>query len=185
MASPAIVDANYRYIAAYQEVNARISQRQQALVLYVTLVVSLLAALVALKSSSADKDIPVEWLAFGFPVASTCLAFLNYKAERAITHLRHFLSTLEQLGNAHEFLPSYNTDPQWAQRANIARRFQDWAAAILVMGGNGIGLAAIFKIYPERIVESPLVIWTTGIITLISIIALLVIPAWSYRPLAK
>lgn len=91
-----------------------------------------------------------------FPVASTSPAFLNYKAERAITHLRHFLSTLEQLGHAHYQLPSYNTDPQWAQRANVARRFQDWAAAILVMGGNGMGLAAIFRIYPERIIENPL-----------------------------
>lgn len=185
MATNSIVDANYRFIAAYQEVNARIAQRQQALMLYVTLVVSLLAALVALKSASLANDVPVEWLAFGFPVASTSLAFLNYKAERAITHLRHFLSTLEQLGDAHHQLPSYNTDPQWAQRANVARRFQDWAAAILVMGGNGIGLAAIFRIYPERIIENPLVIWITGVITVLSVIALLVIPAWSYRPLAK
>ncbi len=41
------VDANYRFIAAYKEVNARVAQRQQALGLYVSLVVSLLAALVA------------------------------------------------------------------------------------------------------------------------------------------
>lgn len=41
------VDANYRFIAAYQEVNARVAQRQQALGLYVSLVVSLLAARVA------------------------------------------------------------------------------------------------------------------------------------------
>jgi hypothetical protein len=32
-----IVDANYRFISASQEVNARITQRQQALTLYVTL----------------------------------------------------------------------------------------------------------------------------------------------------
>lgn len=62
-----IVDANYRFIAAYQEVNARIAQRQQALMLYVTLVVSLLAALVALRSASLASDVPVEWLAFGSP----------------------------------------------------------------------------------------------------------------------
>lgn len=42
------VDANYRFIAAYKEVNARVAQRQQALGLYVSLVVSLLAGLVLL-----------------------------------------------------------------------------------------------------------------------------------------
>lgn len=94
MATKYIVDANYRFIAAYQEVNARINQRQQALALYVTLVVSLLAALVALKPGADGADVPVEWLVAGFPVASICLAFLNYKAERAITNLRRFLAAL-------------------------------------------------------------------------------------------
>lgn len=55
-----VVDANYRFIAAYQEINARINQRQQALTLYVTLVVSLLAALVALKPGSAGGEVPIE-----------------------------------------------------------------------------------------------------------------------------
>lgn len=48
-----IVDANYRFIAAYQEVNTRVTQRQQALASYVSIVVSLLAALVALRPSTA------------------------------------------------------------------------------------------------------------------------------------
>jgi len=78
MALSAYVDANYRYIAAYQEVNARIAQRQQALMLYTTLVVSLLAALVALQSAPQSRSLPVEWLSLGFPVASVCLAFLNF-----------------------------------------------------------------------------------------------------------
>lgn len=54
------MDANYRFISASQELTARITQRQQALALYVTLVVSLLAALVALKSSQARDSVPVE-----------------------------------------------------------------------------------------------------------------------------
>ena len=41
------VAANYRYIAAYNEVTARVSQRQQSLVFYATLVFGLLAALLA------------------------------------------------------------------------------------------------------------------------------------------
>lgn len=182
MAIKSIVDANYRFIAAYQEVNARIAQRQTALTLYVTLVVSLLAALVALKPGEGSGQLPIEWLVLGFPVASTCLAFLNYKAERAITNLRQFLSALERLENAHETLPSYNTDPKWAMGANKARRFHDFAAAVLVAGGNAIGLGAVIKIYPERMAENPIVIWLTATVAVISLIALLLIPRWSYKP---
>lgn len=113
MPSP-IVDANYRFIAAYNEVNARIAQRQQALALYVSIVVSLLAATVALRPNGGASQAPIEWLVLGFPVASISFAFLNYKAERAITNLRVFLSELECLGGANEQLPSYNTDPRWS-----------------------------------------------------------------------
>lgn len=181
MAGKTFVDANYRFIAASQEVTARIAQRQQSLALYVTLVVSLLAALVALKPGAGAGSLPVEWLVLGFPVASTCLAFLNYKAERAITHLRRFLSVLEQLESAHTTLPSYNTDPRWAEGANKARRYHDLAAAILVAGGNAIGVGAVIKIYPERIAANPATLWLTIVVAAISFVALLITPRWSYR----
>ena len=125
-----IVDANYRFIAANQEVNARIAQRQQALTLYVTLTVSLLAALVALKPRESNGKLPIEWLVLGFPVASTCLAFLSYKAECAITNLRKFLSALEQ----------------------------------------------------QRMAENPAMVWFSIIIAFVSLIAILLIPRWSYKP---
>lgn len=176
------VDANYRFIAAYQEVNARIAQRQQALSLYITLVVSLLAALVALKPGANAGTLPIEWLILGFPVASLCLAMLNYKAERAITNLRRFLSTLERLDNAHEQLPSYNTDSHWARGANKARKMHDLTAAILVAGSNGIAIGAAWHIYPERIAENPLTLWITALVALFSLIAILITPRWSYRP---
>lgn len=182
MANKHSVDANYRFIAASQEVNARINQRQQALALYVTLVVSLLAALVALKPTEGKGTVPAEWLLLGFPVASLCLAFLNYKAERAITNLRRFMSILERLDNAHESLPSYNTHPEWAVVANQARRFHDYAAAVLVAGGNAIGISAAANIYPLRLAEMPIVIWLSAAVALISVLALLLAPRWSFRP---
>lgn len=180
--SRSIVDANYRFIAAYQEVNARINQRQQALTLYVTLTVSLLAAMVALKPGEGSGALPIEWLVLGFPLASACLVFLNYKVERAITNLRQFLSALEQLEDAHLTLPSYNTDPRWALGANRARRFQDYAAAMLVCGGNAIGLAAVIKIYPHRSAQNPEILWITVAVALACMLALLITPRWSYRP---
>lgn len=182
MSKTFVVDANYRFIAAYNEVNARITQRQQALALYVTLVVSLLATLVALKPGEARGEVPVEWLMFGFPVASISLAFLNYKAERAITNLRRFLSALEQLDDAHLVLPSYNTHQKWAVGANKARRFHDYASAILVAGGNLIGLGAVAKIYPHRIVDSSNSFYLSIAISIIAVLVILLSPQWGFKP---
>jgi hypothetical protein len=179
------VDANYRFIAAYQEVNARIVQRQQALALYVTLTVSLLAALVALGASSQASTAPVEWLVLGFPVSSLTLALLNYTSERAISNLRTFLSTLERLNDAHETLPSYNTDPRWSSGANKARRFRDLATLLLALAGNAIGFGAAWQIYPQRLAEFK-TFFVVGIaLALASIVILLITPRWSYEPSAS
>lgn len=182
MSKPPSVDANYRFIAAYQEVNARIQQRQQALALYVTLVVSLLAALVALKPGNGPGAVPAEWLLLGFPIASLCLAFLNLKAEQAITNLRRFLSALERLDDAHERLPSYNTHPEWAVGANRARRFHDYAAAVLATGGNAVGLGAAWALYPQRVADTPATLWVAGAVAVLSILVVLLSPRWSFTP---
>jgi hypothetical protein len=126
------VDANYRFIAAYQEVNARVAQRQQALNLYVSLVVSLLAALVALRpASGAGTSLPAEWLVLGFPVATLSLALLNYKAERAITNLRRshdHAAGRRRLG--HRLGAAYSIDPERVLgalgRHAAANRRQGW-----------------------------------------------------------
>lgn len=183
MQSKLFVDANYRFIAAYQEVNARIVQRQQSLTLFVTLTGTLLAGLLALHPGSDGKALPVEWLALGFPVSSLCLAFLNYKAERAITNLRSFLSSLEKLADAHEQLPSYNSDPRWALGVYKVRRFHDIAGAILASGANAIGIGVVQALYPERLAASPLAFPLLIACAILSVTALLIIPRWSYRPL--
>lgn len=105
--------------------------------------------------------------------------------ERAITNLRRFLSALEQLDRAHERLPSDNTHAQWALGANHARRFHDHAAAVLVAGGNAVGLGAVLKIYPQRMAEAP---WTLGLAVAVSVAAvaavavLLLSPRWGFTP---
>ena len=180
--NPSTVDANYRFIAGYQEVNARIAQRQQAMALYVTLIVGLLAALVALRPTSATQSAPIEWLILGFPAAAICFGFLNYKAEGAITNLRIFLAALERLGDADKSLPSYNADPRWSQDANKARRFHDYAAAVLVGGGNIVGLGAAQAIYPQRIAEAPAFMIIAATLALAAFVAVLLTPRWSYSP---
>jgi len=176
------VSANYRFVGAYQEVNTRIAQRQQALTIYVSLILSLLAALVALKPATAGSDLPVQWLVLGFPVASTFLAMMSYKAEMAITNLRRFLCALERLGNEKELIPSYNANPTWSINANRARRLQDYAAALLALAGNAIGLLAAVKIYPAQLGEHPAAIWIAGVVALASVVFLLWIPRLSFTP---
>jgi hypothetical protein len=136
----------------------------------------------ALRPAPGASEPPIEWLVLGFPVASMCLAMLNYKAERAISNLRSFLSALEQLGDAHKRLPSYNTAPQWAASANHARRFHDLATALLAAGGNAIGLGAAWRIYPQRLGETPLFLSIAVAATLVSLGVLVITPRWRYRP---
>lgn len=178
------VDANYRFIAASNELNARIAQRQQALSLYITLVLGLLAALVAFRPDTPAQRVPVEWLVMGFPVASMCLVLLNYKIERALTNLRSFLSALERLNNAHADLPSYNTDPRWSEGANRARRFHDYTAAILVATSNAVAVGALWRIYPHQVQADAPVVWLVGTMAVGAVVALLWMPRLSYRPTA-
>lgn len=175
------VDSNYRYIAAANEVNARITQRQQALALYVTLVVSLLAALVAMRPSQGISDPPIEWLILGFPVASISFSFLNYKSEVTLSNLRSYLSKLEKLDVELPSLPAYNSDPAWSIGANKGRRFHDYASALLAIGGNAIGLGAAWKIYPSRFSEAPLFLYGSILLGVISVAFLLATPLWSYQ----
>lgn len=176
------VSANYRYIAAYNEVNARIAQRQHALSLYITLIVGLIAALVASKRIEGQDSLPIEWLVYGFPVASACLVLLNYKYERTLTNLRQYLSELERLNNINRDLPSYNTETRWAVGANKARRYHDFACAVLVAACNSIALGIFYQIYPDHFKLNSLVIWVTGIVALVSVTALLCITRFSYKP---
>lgn len=177
----AIVDANYRFIAAAQEANARIAQRQQSISLYVTIVLSLLAAIVALGNGHAGGAPEVAWLLLGFPLASLCLVFLNYRSEVALANLRRFLSELEQLDGAHERLPSFNTDARWTLAANKARKFHDIASAVLAAGAHAIGIAVASSAAgssQQTVVLSVI----TGVAGVAVTIALLIIPRWQYQP---
>lgn len=175
------VDSNYRFIAAANEVNARITQRQQALALYVTLIVSLLAALVAMRPNQGISDPPIEWLILGFPVASLSFSFLNYKSEVTLSNLRSYLAQLEKLDTESPSIPSYNSDPTWSIGANKGRRFHDYASALLVTGGNAIGLGAAWKIYPIRLNAEPTFLYVSICLAIISIVFLFITPMWSYQ----
>lgn len=97
--------------------------------------------------------------------------------------MRFFLSALEKLDDTHERLPSYNTDPRWAHGVNKVRRFHDIAAAVLATGANGICIGVVLQLYPERIADKPFALYLLAAGAIVSVLALLVIPRWSYRPL--
>jgi multisubunit Na+/H+ antiporter MnhB subunit len=179
------VSVSYRYIAAYNEVNARIAQRQHALSIYITLIVGLIAALVASKRAEEPSNLPIEWLLYGFSIASVCLLVLNYKYEQTLTNLRQYLSELERLNNSSMDLPSYNTETRWSAGANKGRRFHDFACALLVAACNSIALGVFYKIYPEHFKPSSFVIWVTVMTTLVSVAALLFMTRFSYKPKLK
>lgn len=62
------------------------------------------------------------------------------------------------------------------------RRFHDYAAAVLASGANAIGIGVVLRLYPDRLADKPLLVGLLIVGAILSVLALLVIPRWSYRP---
>ena len=77
------------------------------------------------------------------------------------------------------------TDPRWSSGINKVRRFHDIACATLAAGAIGIGvvLQRYPEHYPERLAGNPFILYLLIGSAVASVVALLVIPRWSYRPL--
>lgn len=175
------VTSNYRYISAYNELNARTSQRQQALTIFISFFVGLLAALIASHGAGGLGNAHIEWILLGFPVASASFAFLNYKYELIIANIRAYLMKLEHLNAAHEVLPSYNSDPEWTINSDHARRYHDYACAILIIACNSIGLSAFYVLYPERFFQSGWVIFVVVFVAIFTALMHWLLPKISGR----
>lgn len=67
---------------------------------------------------------------------------------------------------------------------NKVRRFHDLAAGVLASGANGIGIGVVLQLYPERLAGKPFVLNLLLGGAVVSVLALLIIPRRSYRPLA-
>jgi hypothetical protein len=140
------VTANYRYIAAYNEVVARISQRQQTLTLFVAIFTGLVTALVAGRDLFRMQAVALDWLMIGFPAASVALTMLNSKYERLLSILRGYLASLERVHNAHLLLPSYNCNIDLVSQANAARRQHDLTCATLIIAYNVVALGIYYSV---------------------------------------
>lgn len=128
--------ANFRYLSVYNELVARISQRQHTLTLFVGIFSGLITALILTRDIFRTDHASIVWLMAGFPMASIILTLLNYKYETLISLLRGYLAELERVKDAQLSLPSYNCDADSMRKANRARYFHDLACAALLLSYN-------------------------------------------------
>ena len=146
---------NFRYLSAYNELVARISQRQQTLTLFVAIFTGLVSALIATREIFKFNQVSVVWLMVGFPFASIALTMLNYKYESLISILREYLSDLERVKDAHLHFPSYNCDSRYLTRANRARHFHDLTCALLILAYNLVAIG-IYNVIQQPSTQSGL-----------------------------
>lgn len=138
--------ANFRYLSVYNELVARISQRQHTLTLFVGIFSGLITALILTRDIFRTDHASIAWLMAGFPMASIILTFLNYKYETLISLLRSYLAELERVKDAHLSMPSYNCDAAYMRKANHARYFHDLACAALLLAYNCAALGTYVSI---------------------------------------
>lgn len=162
---------NFRYLSAYNELVARIGQRQQTLTLFVAIFTGLVSALIATRDIFKANQVSIIWLMIGFPFASIALTMLNYKYENLISILREYLAELEKVKDAHLFFPSYNCNSVYVNRANRARHFHDLTCASLILAYNLVAIG-IYDVVRDRSSQAGLFVEIgIGVIGLFCVIA--------------
>jgi len=174
---------NFRYLSAYNELVARIGQRQQTLSLFVAIFTGLVAAVIATRDMFRTSHESIVWILVGFPVAAIALTLLNFKYEILISVLREYLAELEKVKDAHLSYPSYNCDPLIARRANQARSLHDVTCAVLILAYSSVATGAYIAICgtPEK--PYPLAIIGVEGIGILCFVANLMLRKAHYRPL--
>ena len=144
-----IVHMNYRYAGAWNEVNARIAQRQNAVTMFVTLSSVVVTVLI-----SSDRKSPVldpNWIYLLILVASLVFGFLNYKHDKTISLLRSFMADCEKSSQRHypeAHLLGYNSEPIYRKHADSIRSFHDYSCAVLIIIFNALGLYSAYHTFP-------------------------------------
>jgi hypothetical protein len=161
------VSIDIRYLTAWNEVNTRITLRQNALSLYITLVLGIAAALLTGKSSQAFDS---KWLSYGFPIISLVFAFLNLKHELTIRNLRLYLCECEKLIVSPFDALGYHATDKWSQRADNIRIFHDVASALLVLSCSVLGWYTIYSADSTLINWNSVLAWIFVFSTLASVL---------------
>lgn len=145
----AIVSLNTRYSAVWAEVNTRITQRQNALQIYVTLSSGLLAILgghlgniddIGCLDKGSDHFLQSGDFSFLIPIISLKLAWLNIKHEKTIHILRSYLKVAEK--KSPTTILGYHTSA-FFKTAQQVRTFHDLACALVMATFNILGAIII------------------------------------------
>ena len=144
-----VVGMNYRYVAAWNEVNGRIALRQHAVALFVTLS----AAIITILLGQAREGSPINpnYLSGLMPCISIMLALLNYKHDKTIALLRNFLQEAEEWHTELYDLRllGYNSDKLYRVEADEIRKLHDYTCAFLIFLFNGIAGYVAYSVLPE------------------------------------
>lgn len=142
-----VVWMNYRYAGAWQEVSTRITQRQNALNIFVTLSIGIVTILLA--SPGASTSLDPNLFSMLLPLVSLAFGLLNYKHDKTIALLRAYLAECEMCKDGVTELPGYNSSPLYRQHAESTRRLHDVSCAFLLVFFNIVGYFAAHRAYPE------------------------------------
>lgn len=166
------VSANYRYIGAYNELNARIAQRKQALAFYGAICMGLIGATLG---GVGRYDAPTLMaLLLVLPAATAALALINIRSERLMANLRTYLAELERLGDT--TIPAYNADPRWLASVQSHRHYYDFASGSIAAAA-GICLLVLASRSPLQQLE----LVGAGVLIAASALALVSLPARAAR----
>jgi hypothetical protein len=174
------VDLNNRYVAVWAEVNTRIVLRQNALTQYITLSGTIIALMLsapflapaATQTGNAATDKLDPGIIFLLiPIFSVAFAFLNYKHDKTIALLRHYLSRAEELTpEGLEFVRlGYNSTAIFKVQADRIRNLHDLAFAIAILVFNVFGFFAGRTVFTKSTLFNELLAGACLIIVIISV----------------
>ncbi len=134
---PPRVSPDARYLGAWNEINARIAQRQSLITIYTSL------ALAALGAPLLQGAGGLWRLCYAVGPLSVLFAMLLRMHERMIQLLARFLAECEG-PPAGDPLPRYYAAAEWSAPVGRARRAHDWVCFCLVLGVNGAAGVVLF-----------------------------------------
>jgi len=145
-----IANLNSRYVSAYNEISTRIAKRQNAIVIYI----SIMAVVVSFANTEFGRT-NIYLLGAIIPILTFVFMFLNLKHDSTILKLREFLYSCERFTKEQhpDFanMPAYHLERVYISAASKIRQFHDYAIALLILFTNGIALAIIIKSNPTEI----------------------------------
>jgi hypothetical protein len=148
IASVEAVGMNWRYSSAWNEVNARIAQRQNAVAIFVSLATAIVAVLFTSARSQPGLQLDPNTFSVLMPVISLVFGALNYKHDKTIALLRTYLAECEDM-HPELKLHGYNNCKRFMSIANETRRWHDISCAVLITVFNGLSLWVAYRSFPD------------------------------------